>query len=192
MLVPEVSAGAPKAPVPPNLIVRRTIGAHLPPPMPQATLCFVIQNDRVLLIRKKRGVGAGKINGPGGKVESGETMLESAVRETREEVGITPIDPVLRGLLTFDFTGREILHCGVFLTHAFAGEPVETDEAIPLWFPTDSMPYDEMWDDDRVWFPLLLAGKCFRGSARVEPGEQVHDIHVEEISVVELAALGPA
>ena len=37
------------------------------------TLTFLHQHGRVLLMRKKRGHGAGKINGPGGKLESGET-----------------------------------------------------------------------------------------------------------------------
>ncbi len=32
-----------------------------------ATLLFVIQDGNILLIEKKRGHGAGKVNGPGGK-----------------------------------------------------------------------------------------------------------------------------
>ena len=51
-----------------------------------ATLMFIIQGDSVLLIRKKRGLGAGKINGPGGKVEGDETPLDCAIRETEEEL----------------------------------------------------------------------------------------------------------
>ncbi|MBT4161861.1 MAG: NUDIX hydrolase, partial [Gammaproteobacteria bacterium] len=35
-----------------------------------ATLLFVVRDGRVLLIRKKRGLGAGKINGPGGRLEA--------------------------------------------------------------------------------------------------------------------------
>ncbi len=156
--------------------------------MSQASLCFIIQDDRVLLIRKKRGVGAGKINGPGGKVEPGETMLDSAVRETREEIGVTPRDLELRGELFFDFVGSRVVHCGVFVAREFEGEPVETDEAIPIWHSISAMPFDEMWEDDRVWFPLLLAGKYFRGGATVDPGDRVRDIHAAEISAAELAA----
>ena len=44
--------------------------------------------DRVLLMRKKRGVGSGLYNGPGGKVEPGESPRECAVREAREELRI--------------------------------------------------------------------------------------------------------
>ena len=35
---------------------------------------------RVLLGRKKRGMGLGKWNGFGGKIEAGETMRQCAVR----------------------------------------------------------------------------------------------------------------
>ena len=162
---------------------RRDEGAR---PMSEASLCYVVQEGRILLIRKKRGVGAGKINGPGGKVEPGETMLESAVRETREEVGVTPLDLELRGELTFDFVGAKVVRCGVFISPRFEGDLVETDEAAPVWHSTASLPYDEMWDDDREWLPLLLAGKCFRGSVRIEPGDRVHDVCVAEISAAEL------
>lgn len=156
--------------------------------MSQASLCFILDGDRVLLIRKKRGVGAGKINGPGGKVEAGETMIDSAVRETREEIGVTPLELELRGELFFDFVGSHQVHCGVFIARAFAGDPAETNEAVPMWRAIDAMPYDEMWEDDRTWFPLLLAGKYFRGGATVDPGDKVREIYAEEIDPAALAA----
>jgi hypothetical protein len=34
----------------------------------------------------------------------------------------------------------------------------------------------------------LLAGKCFRGGATVDPGDKVREIHAKEISAVELVA----
>ena len=54
-----------------------------------ATLLFVLEDDKVLLIRKKRGLGAGKINGPGGKLEPGETPRQCVMREVREELCIS-------------------------------------------------------------------------------------------------------
>jgi 8-oxo-dGTP diphosphatase len=132
-------------------------------PRERANLSFVVRNGRILLIRKKRGLGAGKINAPGGKVEPGETALEAAVRETREEIGVTLIAPQLRGELHFQFVDGYSLHCAVFLAGDFTGELVETDEATPLWADLDKIPYCEMWADDAHWLPLLVAGKCFRG-----------------------------
>ena len=73
-------------------------------PQMRANLMFVKNGDQVLLIRKKRGLGAGKINGPGGKIEPGESARDGAIRETQEEVGITALDPVAMGELHFQFT----------------------------------------------------------------------------------------
>jgi 8-oxo-dGTP diphosphatase len=132
-------------------------------PVTHATLVFVLRGDEVLLIRKKRGLGAGKINGPGGRLEPGESPLDCAIREVEEELCITPTDLEACGELAFQFTDGYSLVAHVFIAHGFEGEPAETDEAAPLWTPIAAMPYGEMWADDELWFPLLLAGVPFRG-----------------------------
>ena len=145
------------------------------PTSPQlATLLYVHDRatDRLLLIRKKRGIGAGKINGQGGKAHAGESALEAAVRETVEETGITPLAPEPRGELEFRFPLGLTLRCIVFLTHSWHGEAHETEEATPSWFAVSALPFDEMWDDDTIWLPLLLAGKKFRGSVVVSADGQ--------------------
>ena len=133
-------------------------------PAEVATLMFVFDGaGRVLLIHKKRGLGRGKINGPGGRLEPGETPVQAAVRETREELGIDVADPEFCGSLRFQFTDGYALLGHVFKATRWAGDPVETDEADPEWFPVDAIPYERMWQDDRHWFPLLLAGTPFSG-----------------------------
>ena len=136
-------------------------------PHPEATLCYIVKEGRVLLIHKKRGIGAGKINGPGGKVDPGETPLDAAVRETEEETGVTPVRPQLRGELWFHFSAEFVLHCYVYLAEDFTGTPRETEEAVPQWFESDALPYDRMWEDDRHWLPLLIEGKRFQGTVVV-------------------------
>jgi 8-oxo-dGTP diphosphatase len=132
-------------------------------PREYANLCFIVKDGRVLLIRKKRGLGAGKINAPGGKLEPGETAHDAAVRETREEVGVTPLRLEDRGVVRFQFTDGYSLHCAVFVAADFTGELIETPEATPLWFPADAIPYHEMWEDDQHWLPQVLDGQCFDG-----------------------------
>ncbi len=132
-------------------------------PAQRAVLCFIFQPGKVLLIRKKRGLGGGKINAPGGKLEPGETTTEAAVRETREEVGLVPHDPRPVGELSFQFTDGLGLHCTVFRAEAYHGDLVETCEALPLWTPLDAIPYDEMWADDARWMPHVIASRPFRG-----------------------------
>jgi 8-oxo-dGTP diphosphatase len=122
----------------------------------QATLLFVIVDRKVLLIRKKRGLGAGKINGPGGKLDAGETPQQCALREVSEELCIDAINPQSRGELRFQFIDDYSIHVHVFVADQYRGEPTETDEAIPLWYDIADVPYTEMWADDRVWLPAVL------------------------------------
>ena len=124
--------------------------------MHQATLLFVIVDRKVLLIRKKRGLGAGKINGPGGKLDAGETPQQCALREVSEELCIDAINPQSRGELRFQFIDDYSIHVHVFVADQYRGEPTETDEAIPLWYDIADVPYTEMWADDRVWLPVVL------------------------------------
>ncbi len=132
-------------------------------PKERATLLFVIKEGRILLIRKKRGLGAGKINGPGGRLEPGETSVEAAVRETREELGIEALFPDHRGDLHFQFVDGYSLFCSVFVSPDFRGTPVETDEALPIWTSLEHIPYHEMWDDDSHWLPGVIDGRKFTG-----------------------------
>jgi 8-oxo-dGTP diphosphatase len=132
-------------------------------PRERANLCFIVKDGRVLLIRKKRGLGAGKVNGPGGKIEPGETALESAIREVQEEICVTPMEIEERGMLHFQFADGYSLECAVFMAGDLEGDPTETVEAAPFWVSIDAVPYDEMWADDRHWLPHVLAGGRFRG-----------------------------
>ncbi len=129
----------------------------------RATLMFVRDAGRVLLIRKKRGLGAGKINAPGGRLEPGETALQCAIRELEEEVCVRAGPATWAGEHRFQFRDGYSLHVDVFAAFGFTGTPTETDEAVPLWFEERSIPFAEMWEDDRLWIPHLLAGRRFSG-----------------------------
>lgn len=134
------------------------------------TLVFLVMDNRVLLIHKKRGHGAGLINGPGGKVEAGETPVACAVRETREETGITVAAPVLCGTFKFvDLQAPQWLGY-VYLARRFTGLPCETEEATPEWFALNALPLDRMWEDDRYWLPRVLAGELLEGEFLFDDG----------------------
>ena len=143
----------------------------------RAALCFVLQDGKILMIRKKRGLGAGKINGPGGRLEAGESPLQAAVRETREELRVTPRNLSERGELHFQFTDGLALHCVVFTAEGCEGEPFETEEAIPHWMDPAGIPYHEMWQDDIHWLPGMLEGKTFKGYFRFD-GEVMLTHHI--------------
>jgi len=124
---------------------------------------YPVRDGRVLLIYKKRGLGRGLYNGVGGKVEEGETDEEALVREALEELSIRPTsyERVAKLLFTDDY-GTE-MDVSVFLIEDWEGEPVESEEAKPEWYDIDSLPYDRMWEDDRVWLWRVLRGERLRG-----------------------------
>jgi 8-oxo-dGTP diphosphatase len=140
-----------------------------------ATLLFIIRDGEILLIEKKRGLGAGKINGPGGKIDQ-----ECVIRETREELEITALRPTKRGELHFAMSDVPDILCHVFVARDFEGSPTETEEAKPLWVRLDDIPYDRMWKDDIHWLPLLLDDRSFHGRF-VFSGEDViwKDVEVD-------------
>lgn len=148
------------------------------------TLVFVIRDDRILLGMKKRGFGAGRWNGFGGKVETGESIQDAARRETKEECGIEITAMELAGRHEFRFTAwpDEVLEAHVFRAIDYEREPIETEEMRPEWFPIEAIPYDTMWPDDRYWFPVFLAGKKFRTKFLFGEGDVLLE---QDIQVVE-------
>lgn len=152
--------------------------------MKHATLCFIQEGERMLLIKKKRGVGEGLFNGPGGKIEGDETPQECAIRETREETGVhIPEDAVeKRGELRFVFGDDPFMYVHIFTADTYRGEPEETEEAAPHWFHVDDLPYEEMWPDDKHWMPLMLDGHIFEGAFYFdEEGDEIQDYDLESI-----------
>lgn len=133
-------------------------------PAERATLMFVRVDGMILLIRKLRGMGAGLLNGPGGRIDpSDPSARHGAIRESQEELHITPTGVQKAGELWFQFLSGYSLRCHVFTASAYQGIPTPTPEAIPLWVDERNIPYAQMWADDRLWFPLLLQSRPFLG-----------------------------
>lgn len=130
----------------------------------QLTLTIIHQNSKVLLGMKKRGFGAGRWNGFGGKVSQTETVEEAARRELREEAGIEANNIEKVGIIDFEISGNsEILEVHIFKSNNFSGEPSESEEMKPQWWHINKIPFKEMWPDDIYWMPLFLSGRKFRG-----------------------------
>lgn len=137
-------------------------------PLTQTCLCFLIDDPgdrpaRVLLGRKRRGLGRGKIVGLGGHVEPGEDGPAAAIRETAEESGCVVEAAALRPAanLSFRFPDKPEWEqdVEVFIASRWQGDPVSTEEIIPAWHALDALPFDEMWDDNRYWLARVLAGE---------------------------------
>ncbi len=128
-------------------------------------LCYVINNrDEILLQYKRKGFGVGKWNGPGGKVEPGETLEQATVREVKEETGLDIKNLKKMAELEFYFINKaewnQIAH--VYITRDFNGSIIDSEEGKLKWFNINEIPYNEMWDDDSYWLPNILNGEFIK------------------------------
>lgn len=158
--------------------------------MREATLCFLTKGQpvaKVLLGLKKKGFGAGKYLGFGGKVEPHETIRAAAIRELCEEAGIQVAQKEIQkvALLTFLFPTKpswnQTVH--VFLATSWQGQAIESQEMKPQWFNIDKLPYGAMWQDAPHWLPLILSGKQIRASFTfADDNERVEQVSIKIIA----------
>jgi len=161
-------------------------------PLTQTCLCLLTRTSsdgepQVLLGYKKTGLGTGKIVALGGHVEESETAPQAAAREVKEESGIAVAADSLREAahITFLFPTRPAwdMTVAVFTADTWSGQPAETEEIRPEWFPVAALPLDRMWDDGRHWVPRVLAGERLRATFSYAPDCET----VAESSVSSLA-----
>ena len=99
------------------------------------TLCFLTRGQEVLLLHRKHPPNAGLWNGVGGHIESGETPLQSCLREVQEETGFQLSTARFAGFLTW--SGFEIANGGLALFTAPApdGTAAACTEGCLAWHP---------------------------------------------------------
>ena len=154
-------------------------------PLRQATLCFLIKEDQILLAMKKRGFAEGKWNGSGGKPKPEDKSIEAtAKREMWEETTVSPKKLKKVAILNFYFSekidwNQQVI---VFITNEWDGIPTETEEMAPKWFKINKIPYEKMWDDDILWLPKVLDGKIVEGNFLFDENQKMLEHQVIEIA----------
>lgn len=142
-----------------------------------ATLCYLVKRDEVLLSLKTQKIGKDCLNGYGGGIEKQDkTPEEAASRELREEAKIIASPDSLEKVAVIDFHNTKsdgsVFTCRVhvYLVSQWTGEPQAGEEmASPTWFKKDRLPLDRMLPADGEWLPLVLSGKKIVASAKYGP-----------------------
>lgn len=148
------------------------------------SLLFLLKDDQVLLAMKKRGFGEGRWNGVGGKIEEGESIEQAMIRETQEEINVTPTVYEKVGDIRFDeyFKGEPtLMHVHIYTATSWEGEPTESEEMKPQWFSRQAVPYDDMWSDDPYWLPLVLEGKKISADFKLDESDAIISHTVTEL-----------
>ena len=128
----------------------------------ETTLLYLKDGNNYNEVVMRIGFAKDKYNGAGGKIEYAETPEEAMIRESQEEIDITPIDYEKVGTIKYDeyYKGkREKILVHVFISTKWNGEPKESEEMSPKWFNINNLPYEEMIGDDPYWLPIVLKGK---------------------------------
>jgi ADP-ribose pyrophosphatase len=141
-----------------------------------ATLCFPVRGDEILLGRKMKKIGQGCWNGYGGGIENGETPEQSMLRELREEAGVTAEADALEKVAVMCFHNTKadggffVCKVHIYFLHKWEGDFQTTDEINnPTWFKKKRLPLKEMMLADREWLPAVLSGKKIIGEAKYGP-----------------------
>ncbi len=127
-------------------------------PVKQTTLCYIERDGRYLMLhrtKKRDDDNRDKWIGIGGHIEPGETPMDCALRECREETGLTLLDCRYRGLVRFrnDRWPDEDMH--LFTATQYAGELIECDEGDLEWIDKRELLSLTLWEGDRVFLRLL-------------------------------------
>ena len=148
------------------------LNAH--PVLTRTVVGYFIRADEVLLGLRKHtetGLGQNIIAGIGGKVGDlagleHETPEEAMAREAQEEIGITPTAYTAFGNVIYLIPHKPkwSQQVTIFLIEAWTGEPKETSAIRPLWFKQHKLPEAQMWPDNLLTIPYILARKTIRGT----------------------------
>jgi 8-oxo-dGTP diphosphatase len=157
------------------------------------TLLFLRKDDQILLAMKKRGFGAGRFNGVGGKIEPNETLEQALVRECQEEINVTPVHywkVAEHNFIQDSGSSPWHMHVHVYLCDQWEGTPIETEEMAPQWFPVTDVPYDAMWQDDKYWLPQVVSGASIMGKFTFDEADNMltQDVRTVEVFTGEAGA----
>ena len=126
--------------------------------MINSTLCYVTQEDRVLMlhrVKKKNDINKDKWIGIGGKFEDGESPEECLLREAKEETGLTLTRWRCRGMVTFLSDVCEGEYMYLFTADGFEGKLTDCPEGDLQWVSREFVSQLPTWEGDRIFLDLL-------------------------------------
>lgn len=163
------------------------------PPQTRAVVGYFVRGDEVLLGLRKHtetGLGQNIIAGIGGKVGDlagleHETPEEAFVREVQEEIVVMPTRYHVAGRVIYLIPHKPkwSQEVTIFLVDEWEGEPQETGAIKPVWFKRDQLPESQMWPDNLITIPLVLARKAIRGTFLYNE-QGVEEYELEEVGMI--------
>ena len=142
--------------------------------MINSTLCQIEKDGKYLMlhrVKKNNDLNEGKWVGIGGRFEENESPEECAIREVKEETGLTVKNLSYRGIITFVSDSWEGEYMHLFHIDSFEGELSECDEGDLEWIEIEKVYSLPIWDGDKIFLKLLEEKVPFFSLKLVYEGE---------------------
>ena len=124
----------------------------------KTSLVYLERDGKYLILhrtKKEHDENGDKWIGVGGKFEPGETPDECALREVKEETGLTMSDFRLRGLIIFvsDVWGMEYMY--LYTATKWRGKLIDCDEGELVWLDKLELLKKNLWEGDKLFLKAL-------------------------------------
>lgn len=146
-------------------------------------MIYLVSGNKILMIKKGVRIedpNSGYFTLPGGKLKNDEKGLDnngrikSVIRETKEETGIEPLKPVLRGVILFDNEDRifdnwknpDNFLVYIYSSKKYNGKAGNSEEGIPHGIPIDRVYEVPSNPGDKKMYGWLKDGRNFIGVIR--------------------------
>ena len=120
------------------------------------TMCMVYDKTGRVLVQDKVDKNWTGLAFPGGHVEKGENFIESAVREIKEETGLSITDLKLCGIKHFITDADERYIVILYKTAAFSGNLVSSEEGKMSWVDLNDINKEKCAPSFYEMLPLFL------------------------------------
>lgn len=127
--------------------------------MIDTTLIYIEKDGCYLMlhrVKKENDINHDKWIGVGGKCEENESPEECAIREVKEETGLTLHSLDYRGIVTFVAEGLEGEYMHLFTSDDFSGDLIDCDEGELKWVPIETVPSLPTWAGDKIFLQKIL------------------------------------
>ena len=104
----------------------------------KAVRTFLINDNKVIVIKYKTNKNMNYYDIPGGKVEENESAIDASIREFKEETGIEVINQKYKGNVIIEYPNM-VFDFDIYLVNDYKGNPQEFDENYSMWINIENL-----------------------------------------------------
>lgn len=121
-----------------------------------AAICYIIMDNKTLMIDRIKEPFKGFLVAPGGKREEGEEIEECIKREIIEETGLIINNPELRVVTTEIGPDNYNWILFIYVCREFSGKVIESDEGKLTWIEINNLKDERLSKIDKEILPYLF------------------------------------